>query len=118
MATETRHPPDALTREAASLFHLLGGMGSKHLVIVGGLVPPLLVPGAFSGMALSEQSHPAAVFAKDRRLVLRAVAVRCRVCEPHVSRTKVRINALVHDHLIVAPDRIAPGAPVRAGRAS
>lgn len=46
MATETRHPPDALTREAASLFHLLGGMGSKHLVIVGGLVPPLLVPGA------------------------------------------------------------------------
>ena len=33
-------------REAASLLHLLGGMGSRHLVLIGGLVPPLLVPDA------------------------------------------------------------------------
>jgi hypothetical protein len=30
--------------ELASLIHLLGGMAPKHLVAVGGLVPPLLVP--------------------------------------------------------------------------
>lgn len=28
--------------EVASLFHLLGGIAPKHLVVVGGLVPPLL----------------------------------------------------------------------------
>jgi len=33
-------------REAASLLHLLGGMGSRRLVLVGGMVPPLLVPAA------------------------------------------------------------------------
>jgi hypothetical protein len=43
---ETKHPPSALIGEAASLFYLLGGMAAKHLVIVGGLVPPLLVPEA------------------------------------------------------------------------
>lgn len=32
--------------ELASLVHLLGGMAPKHLVAVGGLVPPLLVPEA------------------------------------------------------------------------
>lgn len=37
-----------MIREAASLFHLLGGIAPKHLVVVGGLVPPLLVPGAAS----------------------------------------------------------------------
>lgn len=46
--SEARHKPSTLVREAASLFHLLGGMTPKHLVIVGGLVPPLLVPGAES----------------------------------------------------------------------
>jgi hypothetical protein len=40
---EIKHSPSALIGEAASLFHLLGGMAAKHLVIVGGLVPPLLV---------------------------------------------------------------------------
>jgi hypothetical protein len=35
---EIKHPPSALIGEAASLFHLLGGMAAKHLVIVGGLV--------------------------------------------------------------------------------
>jgi hypothetical protein len=43
---EINHPPSALIGEAASLFYLLGGMAAKHLVIVGGLVPPLLVPEA------------------------------------------------------------------------
>jgi hypothetical protein len=43
---EIKHPPSALIGEAASLFHLLGGMAAKHLVIVGGLVPSLLVPQA------------------------------------------------------------------------
>jgi hypothetical protein len=32
--------------EVASLFHLLGGIAPKHLVVVGGLVPPLLVPAS------------------------------------------------------------------------
>jgi hypothetical protein len=31
--------------EAASICHLLGGMAARHLIVVGGLVPPLLVPG-------------------------------------------------------------------------
>lgn len=44
--TDIRHEPSALVREAASLFHLLGGLAPKHLVVVGGLVPPLLVPDA------------------------------------------------------------------------
>lgn len=44
MNSEIRHLPSVLVQEAASLFHLLGGMGAKHLVIVGGLVPPLLLP--------------------------------------------------------------------------
>jgi hypothetical protein len=43
---EIKHPPSALIGEAASVFYLLGGMAAKHLVIVGGLVPPLLVPDA------------------------------------------------------------------------
>lgn len=42
--SEPRHPPAALLTEVASLFHLLGGMAPRHLVIVGGLVPPLLLP--------------------------------------------------------------------------
>lgn len=46
MTDEIKHPPSALISEAASLFYLLGGMAAKHLVIVGGLVPPLLVPQA------------------------------------------------------------------------
>lgn len=46
MTDEFRHPPNALIGEVASLFHLLGGMAAKHLVIVGGLVPPLLAPEA------------------------------------------------------------------------
>ncbi len=46
MTDEIKHPPSALIGEAASLFYLLGGMVAKHLVIVGGLVPPLLVPEA------------------------------------------------------------------------
>lgn len=40
------HAPGPLLREVASLFHLLGGMGAKHLIVVGGLVPPLLAPDA------------------------------------------------------------------------
>ncbi len=43
---EIKHPPGALIGETASLFFLLGGMAAKHLVIVGGLVPPLLLPKA------------------------------------------------------------------------
>lgn len=39
-----RQPPEVMKRELASLVHLLGGMAPKHLVAVGGLVPPLLVP--------------------------------------------------------------------------
>jgi hypothetical protein len=46
VTNETRHPPGALLTETASLFYLLGGMAAKHLVIVGGMVPPLLVPNA------------------------------------------------------------------------
>lgn len=46
MTDEIKHPPSALIGEAASLLYLLGGMAAKHLVIVGGLVPPLLVPEA------------------------------------------------------------------------
>lgn len=46
MVINVRHDPSALLREAASLFHLVGGLAPKHLVIVGGLVPPLLVPEA------------------------------------------------------------------------
>lgn len=46
MNSEINHPPSALIGEAASLFHLLGAIAAKHLVIVGGLVPPLLVPQA------------------------------------------------------------------------
>lgn len=41
-----RQPPEVMQRELASLVHLLGGMAPKHLVAVGGLVPPLLVPEA------------------------------------------------------------------------
>jgi hypothetical protein len=44
--SKQQHKPDTLIREAASLLYLLGGMTPKHLVIVGGLVPPLLVPDA------------------------------------------------------------------------
>ena len=41
-----RQPPEVMHRELASLVHLLGGMAPKHLVALGGLVPPLLVPEA------------------------------------------------------------------------
>ena len=44
--TEERHLPEDLQREAASLVHLIGGVGSKHLIVVGGLLPPLLAPEA------------------------------------------------------------------------
>lgn len=44
MMAEDVHRPAILIEEVASLFHLLGGMTPKHLVVVGGLVPPLLVP--------------------------------------------------------------------------
>jgi hypothetical protein len=43
---EVRYPPNPLIIEAASLFYLVGGVAAKHFVIVGGLVPPLLVPDA------------------------------------------------------------------------
>jgi hypothetical protein len=45
---ELRHTSNQLIREAASFVYLLGGMAPKHLVIVGGLVAPLLVPDAFA----------------------------------------------------------------------
>jgi len=45
---DQQYAPDALLNEAASLVHLLGGVGSKHLILIGGLVPPLLVPIAAS----------------------------------------------------------------------
>jgi hypothetical protein len=44
--TEERHLPEDLQREAASLIHLIEGVGSKHLIVVGGLLPPLLAPEA------------------------------------------------------------------------
>lgn len=43
-----RLDPGAAVREAASLIRLLGGVGSTHLTVVGGLGPALLVPGAAS----------------------------------------------------------------------
>ncbi len=43
MTRDERHPVDPMVAEAASLLYLLGGMGAKHLVLIGGLVPPLLV---------------------------------------------------------------------------
>jgi len=43
MTRDERHPVDPMVEEAASLLYLLGGMGTKHLVLIGGLVPPLLV---------------------------------------------------------------------------
>ena len=46
MKSGHRQTPEALLGEAASLLHLMGGMGSRHMVIVGGMVPPLLVPAA------------------------------------------------------------------------
>ncbi len=46
MSDEIKHSPSALIGEAASLFYLLGGMAARHLIIVGGLVPPLLIPEA------------------------------------------------------------------------
>lgn len=45
------YSPETLLGEAASLLHLLGGMTPKHLVVVGGLVPPLLVPDSPEGHA-------------------------------------------------------------------
>lgn len=44
----TPQPPEVMQVELASLIHLLGGMAPKHLVAVGGIVPPLLVPEAAS----------------------------------------------------------------------
>jgi hypothetical protein len=41
-----RHEPGPLIEEAASVFFLVGGTAAKHFIIVGGLVPPLLVPDA------------------------------------------------------------------------
>jgi len=41
---DKRHPPEQMIGEVASLFSLLGGIAPKHLVVVGGLVPPLLAP--------------------------------------------------------------------------
>lgn len=41
---EPRQEPETMQIELASLVHLLGGMAPKHLVAIGGLVPPLLVP--------------------------------------------------------------------------
>jgi hypothetical protein len=46
MIAPERRPPSELMREAASLLHLMGGMGSRHLVLIGGMVPPLLAPNA------------------------------------------------------------------------
>ena len=43
---EPRQAPEVMRIELASLVHLLGGMAPKHLVAIGGLVPPLLVPEA------------------------------------------------------------------------
>lgn len=40
------HTPEVMQVELASLVYLLGGMAAKHLVVIGGLVPPLLVPRA------------------------------------------------------------------------
>lgn len=42
--TDEVHGASTLIDEVASLFHLLEGITPKHLVVVGGLVPPLLVP--------------------------------------------------------------------------
>jgi hypothetical protein len=39
---EQRDATDVMLREAASLLHLLGSMGAAHLLLIGGLVPPLL----------------------------------------------------------------------------
>jgi hypothetical protein len=44
--TTPRYQPSQLHIEAASLVRLLGGVGSKHFIIVGGIVPPLLAPDA------------------------------------------------------------------------
>jgi hypothetical protein len=46
LTDELRHEPAPLIEEAASLFFLVGGTAAKHFIIVGGLVPPLLVPDA------------------------------------------------------------------------
>lgn len=48
MSDGPRIEPEAIEPEAASLLHLIGGMGAKHLVLVGGSVPPMLAPGAVS----------------------------------------------------------------------
>lgn len=45
-STEPRQTPAVMQVELASLVYLLGGIGPKHLVAIGGLVPPLLVPEA------------------------------------------------------------------------
>jgi hypothetical protein len=39
-----KQPASDMLTEAASLFALLGGVGRAHLIVVGGLVPPLLAP--------------------------------------------------------------------------
>ena len=44
----SRQPPEVMQNELASFVHLLGGMAPKHVVAVGGLVPPLLVPEALT----------------------------------------------------------------------
>lgn len=41
---ETRHAPEEMLVEVASLFNLLEGMAPRHLTLIGGLLPPLLVP--------------------------------------------------------------------------
>jgi hypothetical protein len=44
--TDQVHEPSKMLDEAASLIQLMGGIAPRHLVIVGGLVPPLLCPRA------------------------------------------------------------------------
>lgn len=45
MVTLPRQDHNEMMVEVASLFHLLEGMAPRHLNLIGGLVPPLLVPG-------------------------------------------------------------------------
>lgn len=44
MSDSQLKPSEPMLNEAASVCHLMGGMAAKHVILVGGLVPPLLVP--------------------------------------------------------------------------
>ena len=44
LVSALRQDHDKMMVEVASLFQLLGGMAPRHLTLIGGLVPPLLVP--------------------------------------------------------------------------